>query len=151
MLGNSVTVPGVGRQRHPAHSPTKTSPHTAERPPWGTATDGGHAHTAPETSPRAILVCAVKRFRYSHDDSSLVQTFKNEVFLLRNLSHENLVTFYGAPTRSIFALCSCLPLFVHATRRYSFVCRRAAGGAASTSASRARCAGRRAAAVQELL
>jgi serine/threonine protein kinase len=42
------------------------------------------------------MVCAVKRFRYSHDDSSLVQTFKNEVFLLRNLSHENLVTFYGA-------------------------------------------------------
>ena len=42
------------------------------------------------------MVCAVKRFRYSNDDTSLVQTFKNEVFLLRNLSHENLVTFYGA-------------------------------------------------------
>ena len=42
------------------------------------------------------MVCAVKRFRYSKDDKSLVQTFKNEVFLLRNLVHENLVTFYGA-------------------------------------------------------
>jgi serine/threonine protein kinase len=42
------------------------------------------------------MVCAVKRFRYSKDDATLVQTFKNEVFLLRNLVHENLVTFYGA-------------------------------------------------------
>jgi hypothetical protein len=27
---------------------------TAARPPWGTATGGGHAHAAPDRSPRAI-------------------------------------------------------------------------------------------------
>jgi hypothetical protein len=32
----------------------KTSPHTAERPPWGTATGRGHAHAALDRSPRAI-------------------------------------------------------------------------------------------------
>ena len=32
----------------------KTSPHTAERPPWGTAIGRGHAHAAPEASPRAV-------------------------------------------------------------------------------------------------
>jgi hypothetical protein len=32
----------------------KTSPHTAERPPWGTAIGRGRAHAAPEASPRAV-------------------------------------------------------------------------------------------------
>jgi serine/threonine protein kinase len=42
--------------------------------------------------------CAVKRFRFSKDDAGLAETFVNEVFLLQNLSHDNLVRFYGACT-----------------------------------------------------
>jgi serine/threonine protein kinase len=42
--------------------------------------------------------CAVKRFRFSKDDAGLKETFANEVFLLQNLSHDNLVRFYGACT-----------------------------------------------------
>ena len=42
------------KERHPAHSPRKTSPRTVARPPWGTATGVGHAHAAPEASPRAV-------------------------------------------------------------------------------------------------
>ena len=42
--------------------------------------------------------CAVKRFRFSKDDAALTETFANEVFLLKNLSHDNLVRFFGACT-----------------------------------------------------
>jgi hypothetical protein len=45
---------GDGRQRHQGTHQGKTSPHTAERPPWGTAIGRGHAHAAPEASPRAV-------------------------------------------------------------------------------------------------
>ena len=44
------------------------------------------------------MSCAVKRFRFSKDDAALTETFTNEVFLLQNLSHDNLVRFYGACT-----------------------------------------------------
>ena len=43
--------------------------------------------------------CAVKRFRFSKDDSTLHEIFANEVFLLQNLAHDNLVRFYAACTQ----------------------------------------------------
>jgi hypothetical protein len=42
------------------------------------------------------MACAVKRFHYTTDDVTLSTVFKNEVFLLRNLNHDNLLRFYGA-------------------------------------------------------
>eukprot|EP01052_Picozoa_sp_SAG31_P010214 SAG31_NODE_552_length_14204_cov_14.295356_8_plen_484_part_00 len=46
------------------------------------------------------MACAVKRFHYNSEDVSLATVFRNEVFLLRNLNHDNLLRFYGACTRA---------------------------------------------------
>lgn len=45
------------------------------------------------------MQCAVKRFSPHGDDEDIVFQFKNEVLLLRNLNHVNLVRFYAAVTQ----------------------------------------------------
>ena len=40
--------------------------------------------------------CAVKKFNFVEDDPELIAQFKNEVFLLQHLNHENLVRFIAA-------------------------------------------------------
>ena len=45
--------------------------------------------------------CAVKKFTLNDDDEELKKEFRNEVFLLQNMVHANLVQFKGA--------CSMMP------------------------------------------
>ena len=40
--------------------------------------------------------CAVKEFTCDHSDPDVMETFLAEVFVMKNLQHENLVRFYGA-------------------------------------------------------
>ena len=45
------------------------------------------------------MQCAVKRFSPQGDDEEILFQFRNEVHLLRNLNHVNLVRFYAAVTQ----------------------------------------------------
>ena len=42
------------------------------------------------------MKCAVKVFDCRSDDPKVLDTFRNECFLMRHMHHDNLVRFYGA-------------------------------------------------------